>query len=118
MPTPHRVVHDVAAGVSSGVTGVVKSIQGGLKSAGHTVAEGMDKPFMAVTGKHGPHNMVGRALDGAIDAAANFPTDGVIKSLQIAGESICHALDQPVEEIGIPPDMKGLSLPKMPKLPE
>lgn len=110
MPTPHRVVDEVLDGLADGAAGVIRSVQSGLKSAGETVMAGLDKPFRTVTSKTGPHRIVDRALDGAVDAAASVPTEGMIKLAQIAGEGICHALDQTVEELGVPPDLRGLGL--------
>ena len=53
MATPHRVVDSVANGVADGAQGISDGILGALRNAGSAIMSGLDKPFMAVTGKEG-----------------------------------------------------------------
>lgn len=116
MAAPHREVDNVMKGIANGATGLVHAIAGGITGAGGTVSQALDVPFKKITGKEGPHNVVDRLLDGAMDTVVNVPVAGV-KTLEIAGEGICRALDHPVEQLGIPPALEGGMMGKLPKLP-
>jgi hypothetical protein len=103
--TPHRVVDSIANGVANGVTGLINAAIGAVQGAGESVMKALDMPFTKVTGKEGPHRILDRAADGAVDAGRNFVEAGVIGTAKKAGEGIMHALDQPTEQIGIPPEL-------------
>lgn len=110
MATPHRVVDSIADGIANGVKSLFDAGAGAVKNAGETIMAGLDKPFSAITGKEGPHRVVDRFADGALDTVTNFVDSGVIESAKKAGEAVMKALDQPPEQIGIPPDIERLGL--------
>lgn len=110
MATPHRVLDSIADGVASGARSLFDAGLNALKGAGGTIMGGLDKPFAAITGKEGPHRIIDRLANGAADTAANVVDSGIIGSAQTAGEAIMKALDQPPEQIGIPPDIERLGL--------
>lgn len=106
--TPHRVIDGIANGIANGAKGLVDSAVNAVKGAGETVMKALDGPFASVTGKEGPHRIVDRAIDGALEAGVNLVDSGFIGSAQKAGEAIMKALDQPPEQIGIPPALGTL----------
>lgn len=106
--TPHRVVDSFANGVANGAKGLFDAVVNAAKGAGETVMKALDTPFSQVTGKEGPHRIIDRALDGATDAYTNFIDTGVIGTAKKVGEGLMKALDQPPEQIGIPPALGGL----------
>lgn len=110
MATPHRVVDSVADGIAGGAKGLIMAASSALKGAGGAIMSGLDKPFSAVTGKEGPHRMIDRLANGAVDTVTNFVDNGLIGGAQSAGESVMKALDQPPEQIGIPPDIERMKL--------
>lgn len=114
MATPHRVVDGIVDGLAQGAQDVVGSLAGGLKGAGNAVMNAVDKPPQALLHKQGPHRIVDRGLNAGVDAATQFVNQGVIGSVRTLGEGISRALDQPTEEIGLPPDLGGGG-PGMPK---
>ena len=105
----HNMVDSVLDGVANGVTGFVNSIAGGIEGAGESVMRGLDKPFTDITGRVGPHRMIDDAVDGVIDAGVNFVNQGLVGSARIAGKGVMHALDQPMEQLGL----GKLELPKL-----
>ncbi len=105
MPTPHRMVDSIANGLANGAQGILDSVAGTLRSAGSSLMGALDKPFEAVTGKEGPHRIVDRLANGAVGTAQNVVDQGIIGSAKEAGESIMKALDHPVEQVGLPPDL-------------
>jgi len=105
LATPHRVLDSVANGVANGATGLISSALGAVQSVGETVMKALDTPFTQVTGKEGPHRIIDRAADGAVDAGRNFIEVGVIGTAKKVGEGVMKALDQPPEQIGIPPEL-------------
>lgn len=114
MPAPHRVVDSIADGLVKAVDGLGGSLAGAVRSAGKSVMSALDKPFALVTGKEGPHRIVDRLGDGAVDTMVNIGSDGIIGSAKKAGEAVMKALDQPVEQVGMPPKLEGLGfLPKL-----
>ena len=70
----------------------------------------LDRPCREIGGLEGPHRIIDRALDGSVDAAANFYSRGVIDSLKTVGEGISRGLDHPEEQVGIPPNLGGPGL--------
>ena len=112
--TPHGLVDELADGLANGAEGVIRGAAGALKSAGATVSNALDMPFRAA-GKEGPHHVVGRAFDGAIDAVTDVTTDGAIEAARKGGKGVIGALDHPTEQFGVPPD---LNLPKIPSPPK
>lgn len=110
MATPHRVLDSIADGVASGAQGLFDAGVNALKGAGKSVMNALDKPFAAVTGKEGPHRIVDRFADGVANTAENVVDNGIIGSAEMAGEAIMKALDQPPEQIGIPPDLETMRL--------
>lgn len=118
MPTPHRVVANVIDGLAQGAQGVVGSIAGGIKGAGKTIMSALDKPPKALLNKEGPHRILDRFNDGAVDATVKAINEGGIGSMRTFGEGVSRALDQPPEQLGIPPSLgegEGPTLPKLPK---
>ena len=111
MPTPHRVVDSVADGLVDGVDNLGQSATGAVKGAGETIMKGLDVPFTAITGKEGPHRIIDRFFDGTIDAINNFFSRGVLGSIKAEGEAVMKALDEPPEQIGIPPDLEPGKFP-------
>jgi len=105
MATPHRVVDSIANGVANGVTGLISAGANAVKGAAETVMKALDTPFTQVTGKEGPHRIIDRAADGAVDAAVNLIDAGAIGTAKKVGEGVMKALDQPPEQIGIPPEL-------------
>lgn len=116
MPAPHRVVDEVADGLANGVDGVGNSLIGTAQSLGKNVMGALDKPFQAITNKEGPHRIIDRVADGAASTVRNIGSQGVVGSAKVAGESVMSALDQPVEEIGIPPKLEGLGVSGLGKI--
>lgn len=114
MPAPHRVIDSIAEGLVGAVDGLGDSLAGAVRSAGKSVMSALDKPFALVTGKEGPHRIVDRLGDGAVDTMTNIGSSGIIGSAKKAGEAIMSALDQPVEQTGMPPKLEGLGI--LPKL--
>ncbi len=110
---PHRVVGSVADGLANGVRGVGNGLVGTAKSLGSTVMSALDKPFEMVTGKEGPHRIVDRWVNGTVGAGVNAVDNGVMGSLKQEGEAIMHALDQPPEQTGLPPDLGSLQIPRL-----
>lgn len=108
--TPHRMIDSVAGSITNGAQGMVGSLASTIRGAGGTLMRELDKPFTSITGKEGPHRVIGRLADGAVDTAAYFVNTGLIGTVQKGAESIMRALDQPVEQIGFPP-----KFPKMRK---
>lgn len=82
MATPDRVVDSVANGVADGAQGISDGILGALRNAGSAIMSGLDKPFMAVTGKEGPHHIVGRLADGAAGTVQNAVDQGLYRRCQ------------------------------------
>ena len=82
--TPHGIVGGLAQGLI-----------GGLKGVGATVAGALDKPPEALGGPQGIHHIPHRFLNGMADSGSTYV------------EGIKSALDQPVEQFGIPPDLSG-----------
>ena len=93
--TPHGIVGGLAQAVVHGIKGV-----------GSTITGALDKPPAALGGPQFPHHIPHRALNGVADSYTTF----------IGG--IRNALDQPVEQFGIPPDLAGGKGPTPPKLPK
>lgn len=110
MATPHRVVDSIFDGIASGAKGLISAGSSAVKGAGSSLMNALDKPFAAITGKEGPHRIVDRAANGAADTVTNFVDDGIIGGMQSAGESLMRALDQPPEQIGLPPDIERTGL--------
>lgn len=105
MATPHRVVDSIANGVANGATGLISAGANAVKGAAESVMKALDTPFTQVTGKEGPHRIIDRAADGAVDAAVNLIDAGAIGTAKKVGEGVMKALDQPPEQIGIPPEL-------------
>jgi hypothetical protein len=112
MATPHRVIGGVADSLASGVRGVGNSLSGTVQGFGGQIMGVLDKPFGMVTQKEGPHRIIDRFLNGSVSAAKNVVDNGVMGSLQTEGQAIMHAMDQPSEVIGIPPDLGSFKLGK------
>jgi len=110
MATPHRVIGGVADSLASGVRGVGNSLSNTIQGFGGQIMGVLDKPFNMVTQKEGPHRIVDRLLNGSVSAAKNAVDNGVMGSLQSEGEAIMHAMDQPSEVIGVPPDLGSLKM--------
>lgn len=102
---PHRVVGNVADSLASGVRGAGNGLVSTAKGLGAAVMGALDKPFEMVSGKQGPHRIVDRLVNGTVDAGVNAVDNGAMGSLQKMGAGIMHAMDQPVEEVGLPPDL-------------
>ncbi len=111
MEYPHRVVGRIADGLVGGVRGVGNGLVGAVKGGGAALMNALDKPFEMTVRKQGPHRIVDRLANGAIDAGVNAVDKGIVQSVQIAGEGIMKALDQPLDELG----KGGFSLPKLRK---
>ena len=107
MATPHRVVDSIANGIANGAEGLINAGANALKDAGHAIMSGLDKPFTAVTKREGPHHIIGRAADGAVETVQRGVDEGIIGSAKRAGEGIMSALDHPPEQVGLPPDLEG-----------
>ena len=80
--TPHRLVG-----------GVINGVLDGLKSMGSSIMGGLDKPPTSLGGPQGIHHIPGRYADGMADAT------------RVGFEGMWRALDQPVEQFGLPPDL-------------
>ena len=117
MSTPHRVVGNAVDGLAQGAQGLVKTITGGLKGAGGAIMGALDKPPKELADKEGPHRIVDRYLNGGVNATENYLSEGTVGSLRIFGEGICKALDQPNEQLGIPPALGKTDLMR-PRFPE
>lgn len=109
MATPHRVVDSLADGIANGARGLIGGVSGAVRGVGKSVMGALDKPFAAVTHKEGPHRVLDRAADGALDAVENLAEQGVIGTAQKAGGAVMRALDHPVEQFGVPPDIDKFS---------
>lgn len=107
----HRVVTGALDGLATGAQQVVASVAGGAKGAGGAIMGALDGPPRQVVGMEGPHRIIDRALNGLVDGATNGLSQGVIGSLKIAGGGINRALDQPVEQLGLPNLERGLRFP-------
>ena len=103
--TPHRIVDSIAKGVVGGAKGLVDSVASTVKGTGERIMRGLDEPFSAVTGKEGPHRIVDRLADGFVDTGVNFVDQGIIGTVEKAGETIMSALDHLPEQTGIPPKL-------------
>lgn len=110
MATPHRVVDSIADGIAGGAKGLIMAASNAAKGAGGAIMTGLDKPFAAITGKEGPHRIVDRLANGAVDTVTNFVDGGVIGGMQSAGETLMKAMDQPPEQIGVPPDIEKMGM--------
>jgi len=106
--TPHRVVNDIATGFINAVRGTGNSVVSSLKGGGEGIMRALDGPFTSITGKEGPHRIVGILANGAIDAGVNFVDKGLIGTLEIGGRTIMEALDHLPEQTGIPPKLPTL----------
>ena len=109
---PHRIVGGVADGLASGVRGVGNGLVGSARGLGSQVMGALDKPFNMVTGKEGPHRILDRLVNGTLSAGVNVVDSGIMGSIQAEGEAIMHAMDQPCEQTGLPPDLGSLQLPR------
>ena len=103
--TPHRVVDSILDSVASGAKSLVSGISGGLKGAGGGLQRGLDMPWSAVGGPEQPLHIADRFLNGALGAAENAVNQGAIGTVQKGGEAVQSALDQPVDQFGIPPSL-------------
>lgn len=108
MEAPHRMVGGLADSLANGAKGAISGVLGSVQNAGKSVMTGLDGPFHSVTGKEGPHRIVDRLADGAVNATTNLIEVGAIGTAQKLGEGVMKALDQPIEQLG--------TLPTMPKL--
>jgi len=88
MPTPHRVVD----GIASDIAGSAKQLLNGASST-------LDK-IPAMVGLQGPHHIPKRVVEGFIDGA------------KAVAEGFQKALDHPVEQFRLPPDLNPGSLRK------
>ena len=114
MGTPHRVVDEALDGVADAASGILRDIGSSVKGAGEKIARALDRPLKELGAPEGVHRAVDRVLDSAVDAAAAWPGDAIIKPLQTVGEGIASGLDLLPEEFGIPPDLaKAIKLPKI-----
>ncbi len=109
MEYPHRVVGGVADGLVSGVRGLGNSLVGAVKGGGAALTSAIDRPFQMVMHKPGPIKVVDTLANSALDAGVNFVDKGIVGSVQIVGNGIMKALDQPLDEIG----KGGFSMPKL-----
>lgn len=118
--TPHNVVGGILDSVTQAAAGVGSSVNRGLQDVGEGIQSGLDAPFKSIDGPEQPLRIVDRLLDGGLGAVDQLIVRGAVGSLNMAGEAVCHALDQPVENFGIPPalgqGMGGLKLPRTPRL--
>lgn len=103
MSAPHRMVGRVLDGVLDGASASVRTLTGGCRAMGENLMSGLDGPVREVTGKTGPHRIIDSAMDGSVSAAENAICNGMIGSMKQAGEGIARGLDNPVEQIGLPP---------------
>jgi len=103
--TPHRLVGNVADGAVTAVKGIIGGGAAAIKGAGKTLMRALDEPFVAITGKEGPHKIVDLLADGAIDTGLNFVENGIIGSVEKAGNTIMRALDHFPEQTGLPPEL-------------
>lgn len=108
--TPHRVVDNIANGIADGAKGLIDAGVNAAKGAAEAVMKALDTPFTQVTGKEGPHRMLDRAADGAVDAGVNFIETAVIGTAEKVGEGLMKALDHPTEQVGIPPELGKFQL--------
>ncbi len=99
MERPHRMVGVVVDGIAGGVSGVGNGLVNSAKGIGSQVMGALDKPFTMVTHKQGPHHIVGRLVDGTLDAGANVADKGILGSVREEGAAIMRALDQPFDAI-------------------
>jgi hypothetical protein len=109
MERPHRLVGDVVDGIAGGVSGVGNGLVNSAKGIGSQVMGALDKPFEMVTHKEGPHHIVGRFLDGTLDAGANVADKGMLGSVRQEGSAIMRAMDQPFDAI---PALGSMSMSK------
>lgn len=107
MATPHRVVDGVGESLANLATSLVNGAAGAVRGVGKTFMGALDAPFRQVTRKEGPHRIADRAADGALNAVTNLLNNGVIGTARAAKEGVMKALDQPCEQLGIPPDIGG-----------
>lgn len=103
MTTPHRMLGQVADGLADGASTAVRSVTGGARQVGNSIMTGLDQPCRELTGKTGPHRMVDDALNGVVGSVENAICVGGIGSVKMVGEGFQRALDNPVEQLGIPP---------------
>ena len=83
--TPHGIVANL-----------LEDVAGGAKSVGATVAGALDT-VPGIVGVRGPHNIGAALLDGTVDSWLAF------------GRGVKKALDQPLDDLGIP--LGGMRLP-------
>ena len=115
MPTPHRIVAQGVDGLADGAKGLMGTIADGLKGAGEALMRSLDAPPQQLLGREGPHRMVDRFNDGVVDGARHAG-QSTIQALQTTGEGLQSALDHPPQNVGLPPDIGGMSLP-LPRIP-
>ena len=121
---PHRIVDSILDAAADGAKSLVSGVTGALTGLGEGIQSGLDQPWKAVGGPDQPLRIVDRVLDGALQATVNAVNQGGLESLKMAGESVQHGLDQPVETFGIPPSLGAgmdagvLRRFKMPSLPK
>lgn len=117
--TPHRMVDNVLDAAADAGKGLVSGITSGLTGAGNGVQRALDMPFQALGGPEQPLHIVDRFLTGAVRATVHAINQGAIGTLQEGGEAVQSALDQPVDQFGIPPSLGGgmgkLRIPSMGK---
>jgi hypothetical protein len=107
----HRAIDNILDGLANGATSLVNSISGAIRGVGKSVMGGLDKPFTDLTGKQGPHRIIDRAADGAINAGVNFVDNGIIGTARTLGKGVMSSLDHPLEQLEVG---KGkIELPKL-----
>ena len=114
MATPHRIVDGAADGLAEGAKGLIGTIADGLKGAGESLMRALDGPPQQLLGREGPHRIMDRFNDGFVDGARHAYKE-TVQALQITGEGLQSALDHPPQNVGLPPDIGGMSLPLPPR---
>ena len=102
---PHRVVDSILDAAADGAKSLVSGVTGALTGLGEGIQSGLDQPWKAVGGPDQPLRIVDRVLDGALQATVNAVNQGGLETLKMAGESVQHGLDHPVDNFGIPPSL-------------
>ena len=108
--TPHGIVNRIFEAIAGGAKGLGSSVKGGLQGVGNGVQRGLDAPWQAVGAPEQPLHVVDRFLDGGLDATDNALSRGAIETAEMGSRTVTHALDHPVEQFGVPPDMGDMGM--------
>lgn len=91
---PGEMVDEFGHAVTRGAQQIISTIGGGIRQAGESVQQGLDKPAEALNLKHSPFRVIDDPLKGASLASERLINDGVIDGIRTFYDSITDGLDR------------------------